>query len=110
MKTWLALVLWLGAFAAPAAAQPQTTPAPREPFPMSVFARLPELQQPRLSTDGKALAMRLRVNGEQVQLSRPGVMYRLMEQTSYRKIRAWCPTKSTFNLQAVRNHRTTCRF
>jgi dipeptidyl aminopeptidase/acylaminoacyl peptidase len=67
MKTWLALILWLGAaFAAPAAAQPQATPAPREPFPVSVFARLPEMQQPRLSTDGKALALRLRVNGEQV--------------------------------------------
>lgn len=66
MKRWLAGLLWLGAFAAPAAAQPQTTPAPREPIPLAVFARLPEMQQPRISTDGKALAFRLRVNGEQV--------------------------------------------
>ncbi|HTU12972.1 MAG TPA: alpha/beta fold hydrolase [Allosphingosinicella sp.] len=63
MKKWLAF-LWLGAFAAPAAAQPQPAPAPREPLPLAVFARLPEMQQVRISTDGKALAFRLRVNGE----------------------------------------------
>lgn len=66
MKKWFAAVLWIAALGAPAAAQVQPAAAPREPFPMSVFARLPELQQPRISTDGKALAMRLRVNGEQV--------------------------------------------
>lgn len=65
MKTWLAAFLWLGAFAAPAAAQPQATPAPREPIPLPVFARLPEMQEPRISTDGSALAFRIRVNGEQ---------------------------------------------
>ena len=64
MKTWLAL-LWLGALAAPAAAQPQPAQAPREPLPLAVFARIPEMQQVRISTDGKALAFRIRVNGEQ---------------------------------------------
>jgi dipeptidyl aminopeptidase/acylaminoacyl peptidase len=66
MKKWFAAILWVAALGAPAAAQIQPAAAPREPFPMSVFARLPELQRPRLSTDGKALAMRLRVSGEQV--------------------------------------------
>jgi dipeptidyl aminopeptidase/acylaminoacyl peptidase len=65
MKKWLAF-LWLGAFAAPAiAAQPQAAPAPREPFPLAVFARLPEMQGVRISTDGKALAFRIRSNGAQ---------------------------------------------
>ncbi|HYD12488.1 MAG TPA: alpha/beta fold hydrolase [Allosphingosinicella sp.] len=64
MKKWLAF-LWLGALAAPAAAQQQTAPAPREPIPLAVFARLPEMQQVRISTDGRALAFRIRVNGEQ---------------------------------------------
>ena len=65
MKKWLAAFLWLGAFAAPAAAQQQPAQAPREPFPLAVFARLPEMQQVRISTDGKALAFRIRTGGTQ---------------------------------------------
>ncbi len=64
MKKWLAFLL-LGAFAAPVVAQPQAAPTPREPFPMAVFARLPEMQGVRISTDGKALAFRIRANGAQ---------------------------------------------
>ena len=47
-------------------AQPQTTPAPREPLPLRVFAQLPETERPRISTDGSAIAMKIRVNGEQL--------------------------------------------
>jgi dipeptidyl aminopeptidase/acylaminoacyl peptidase len=64
MKKWLAF-LWLGAFAAPAAGQQPSAQTPREPFPLAVFARLPEMQQVRISTDGRALAFRIRVNGAQ---------------------------------------------
>lgn len=64
MKKWLAAFLWLGAFAAPVHAQ-QPAQAPREPFPLAVFARLPEMQQVRISTDGRALAFRIRINGAQ---------------------------------------------
>src|SRR5437870_2079669 len=64
MKKWLALLL-LGAFAAPVIAQPQAAPTPREPFPMAVFARLPEMQGVRISTDGKAIAFRIRTGGAQ---------------------------------------------
>ena len=65
MRKWLAL-LWLGAFAAPAAAiQPQAAQAPREPLPLAVFARLPEMQQVRIATDGKAIAFRIRSGGAQ---------------------------------------------
>ena len=64
MRKWLAILL-LGALAAPLAAAPEATPTPREPFPMAVFARLPEMQQVRISTDGKALAFKVRVNGTQ---------------------------------------------
>jgi dipeptidyl aminopeptidase/acylaminoacyl peptidase len=64
MKKWLAFLL-LGALAAPVAAEPPVAPTPREPFPLAVFARLPEMQQVRISTDGKALAFRIRVNGAQ---------------------------------------------
>lgn len=64
MKKWLLAILWLGAFGTPAAAQPQPAAAPAQPFPMAVFARLPETERPRISTDGRALAMRVRLNGE----------------------------------------------
>ncbi len=64
MKQWLAFLL-LGALAAPAFAQPQAAQTPREPFPLAVFARLPEMQNVRISTDGKALAFRIRANGAQ---------------------------------------------
>ena len=64
MKKWLAALLWLGAFVAPVHAQ-QPAPAPREPFPLAVFARLPEMQGVRISTDGKAIAFRIRAGGAQ---------------------------------------------
>jgi acetyl esterase/lipase len=67
MKKWFAAMLLLSTFAAPAAAQGvQPAAAPSQPLPLSVFARLPETERPRISTDGSALAMRVRVNGEQV--------------------------------------------
>jgi dipeptidyl aminopeptidase/acylaminoacyl peptidase len=65
MKKWFAAVLRIAALSAPAAAQQPPAPPPT-PFPMSVFARLPEIERPRISTDGQALAMRLRVDGGQV--------------------------------------------
>lgn len=64
MKNWLGAALLLSMAMAPASAQAPATAAPREPMPLDVFARLPEMQQPRLSTDGNALAFRVRVNGE----------------------------------------------
>lgn len=65
MKKLLAAALLGLIVAAPASAQTAAPAAPREPVPLEVFARLPEMQQPRISTDGKALAFRIRVNGEQ---------------------------------------------
>lgn len=66
MKKWFAAVLLLVALGAPAAAQVRQAVAPREPFPLSVFSRLPETERPRISTDGSALAAKVRINGEQV--------------------------------------------
>ena len=66
MKIWTAVALCLAALGAPAAAQLRPAVAPREPFPMTVFSRLPEIERPRISTDGRALAAKVRVNGQQV--------------------------------------------
>jgi len=66
MKKWLAAALLLVAIGAPGSAQMRQAVAPREPFPLSVFSRLPETERPRISTDGSALAAKVRVNGEQV--------------------------------------------
>jgi dipeptidyl aminopeptidase/acylaminoacyl peptidase len=66
MKKWFAATLLLVALGAPAAAQVRQAVAPREPFPLSVFSRLPETERPRISTDGSALAAKVRINGEQV--------------------------------------------
>lgn len=65
MRKMFAAILWLGLFGTPAAAQPQPAAAPAEPLPLSVFALLPQTDRPRVSTDGSALAMRVRANGEQ---------------------------------------------
>jgi dipeptidyl aminopeptidase/acylaminoacyl peptidase len=62
---WAAVLLLVFADA-PAPAQVQTAVAPREPLPMSAFARLPETERPRINTDGTALAAKIRANGEQV--------------------------------------------
>jgi len=66
MKKWLAAMLWLAALGAPAAAQMRPAPAPREPFALSVFSRLPETERPRISPDGQALAAKIRANGQQI--------------------------------------------
>lgn len=66
MKKWFAAVLLLAAIGAPAAAQTRPAVAPREPMPLAIFARLPETERPRISTDGQALAAKIRVNGEQL--------------------------------------------
>ena len=47
------------------AAQPQTTPAPSEPMPLEAFAQHQDTERPRINTDGTALAMKVRANGEQ---------------------------------------------
>jgi len=51
--------------AAPAAAQLKTTPAPATPLPVKVFGMLNTLQGPAISTDGKSLAAKVRIKGEQ---------------------------------------------
>jgi dipeptidyl aminopeptidase/acylaminoacyl peptidase len=66
MKMRFAAALWLAAIGAPAEAELQPAAAPREPFPLSVFSRLPEIERPRISTDGGALAAKVRVNGQQL--------------------------------------------
>jgi dipeptidyl aminopeptidase/acylaminoacyl peptidase len=79
---WLAsLGLLLTVGQGMAVAQSQDAPsirpsaAPRTPVPLAAFARLPETDRPRLSTDGTALAAKIRHNGEQylaiVPLDRP---------------------------------------
>lgn len=61
--------------AAPASAQLKPAPAPDRPLPVSVFGQLNSLQNPDISTDGKALAAKMRIKGEQylaiVDLARP---------------------------------------
>jgi dipeptidyl aminopeptidase/acylaminoacyl peptidase len=65
----LTAVLLIAAGAAtiePAPAQPQTTPAPADPLPLAVFARLPQTESPRISANGSALAAKIRSEGRQV--------------------------------------------
>lgn len=62
-KRAFAAILLFAAAGSQVAAQP--TPAPSEPIPIATFARLPDIQGVRINTDGTALAMRLRSNGEQ---------------------------------------------
>ena len=72
-KVLLACALTLAS--APLAAQLKTTPAPDKPLPVAVFGQLNSLQNPDISTDGKSLAAKMRINGEQylaiVDLSQP---------------------------------------
>ena len=65
-KRWLAAAMLLVAAGVPAFSQPQQATAPREAFPMRVFAQLPETERPRIAPDGSALAAKIRVNGEQL--------------------------------------------
>jgi pimeloyl-ACP methyl ester carboxylesterase len=62
-KVLLACALALAS--APLAAQLKPTPAPDKPLPVSVFGMLNSLENPDISTDGKALAAKLRIKGEQ---------------------------------------------
>lgn len=64
-KRAFAAILLLAAAGSQLSAQPQPAPAPSEPIPISTFARLPDIQRVRINTDGTALAMRMRSNGEQ---------------------------------------------
>ncbi|HEY0114430.1 MAG TPA: prolyl oligopeptidase family serine peptidase [Allosphingosinicella sp.] len=41
-------------------------PAPSDQVPLAVFGRLPQTERPRISTDGSAIAAKIRINGEQV--------------------------------------------
>lgn len=66
MKFWITAALVVAAIGTTAEAQIRPAEAPREPFAMSVFSRLPEIERPRISTDGRALAAKVRVNGQQV--------------------------------------------
>jgi acetyl esterase/lipase len=66
MKRLFAAILLSAALGTPAAAQVRAAAAPREPLPLAVFSRLPETERPRISTDGSALAAKIRINGEQV--------------------------------------------
>lgn len=61
---FLAAFLILAAAHGPASAQ--RSAAPDTPFPLEVFARLPETESPRINTDGTALAAKIRSGGEQV--------------------------------------------
>lgn len=65
-KRWCAAAMLVVAAAIPAFAQQQPPAAPAEPFPMRVFAQLPETERPRISTDGSAIAAKIRHNGEQM--------------------------------------------
>ena len=47
-------------------AQVRTTAAPTTPIPAAVFGRLPQTDAPRISTDGSAIAAKIRANGQQV--------------------------------------------
>ncbi|HEY0324430.1 MAG TPA: prolyl oligopeptidase family serine peptidase [Allosphingosinicella sp.] len=49
-----------------AAAQTAQAPAPAEPIPPAVFARLPQTENPQISTNGSALAAKIRSDGRQV--------------------------------------------
>ena len=51
--------------AAPLGAQLKSTPAPDKPLPIAVFGQLPSLENPDISTDGKSLAAKMRIKGEQ---------------------------------------------
>ena len=61
----LAAMLLVAIADAQVTAQPQPTPAPSEPIPLEAFARLPDIERPRINTDGTALALKVRHNGEQ---------------------------------------------
>lgn len=65
-KAWLAAFVLVAAVGTAASAQMQRAVAPREALPISVFARLPETERPRINTDGTAIAARVRVEGEQI--------------------------------------------
>jgi dienelactone hydrolase len=62
-KALLACAMALAAV--PAGAQLKTTPAPATPLPVKVFGMLNTLQDPEISTDGKSLAAKVRIKGEQ---------------------------------------------
>ena len=49
-----------------APAQPAPAPAAAQPIPVSVFARLPQTENPRISAKGSALAAKVRSEGRQV--------------------------------------------
>ena len=66
IRRWFAGILLLAAAGVSASAQMQPAVAPREPIPLAVFAQLPETERPRISTDGSAIAAKIRVNGEQL--------------------------------------------
>src|SRR4028119_1921587 len=60
------LVLPLSGAGVAVFAQPRTTPAPAQPIPMEVFARLPQTENPEISAKGSAVAAKIRSNGRQV--------------------------------------------
>lgn len=66
MRNLLSALLLLFVFQTGAFAQARQATAPAEPLPLEVFARLPETEGPQINTDGTALAMKVRANGEQV--------------------------------------------
>ncbi len=62
----LACCLALAATTAASAQMKPAATAPAEPLPLAAFARLPSLERPVVSADGKMLAAKMRHGGEQV--------------------------------------------
>jgi len=100
-KNLIAAALLLAAPLAPAYAQVRTAEAPRTPLPPAVFSRLPQIEGPRISPDGKAIAAKVRSNGRQalalIALDTPGARPEIIardedknfDQQGGRRIRSW---------------------